>query len=39
MKETEENKGGIVWSDRKDRFKRCIAQKNRDVLSIKWEQQ
>ena len=27
VKETEENEGGTVWSDRKDMLKRCIAQK------------
>ena len=27
VKEIEENKGGAVWSDRKDMLKRCIAQK------------
>jgi hypothetical protein len=26
-KEIKENEGGTVWSDRKNRLKRCIAQK------------
>jgi hypothetical protein len=38
-KEIAESKGGTVWSDRKDKLERCIAQKNRDMLSVKWEQQ
>ena len=27
-KEIKENKGGTLWRERKDRRKRCIAQKN-----------
>ena len=38
-KEIAESEGGTVWSDRKDKLERCIAQKNRDMLSVKWEQQ
>ncbi len=34
-KEIEENDGGTVWSDRKDRLKRCIAVKNNDMLHVK----
>jgi len=26
--EIAENKGGTVWSDRKDRLEQCISQKN-----------
>jgi hypothetical protein len=38
-KEIEENEGGSMWSDRKNTLKRCIAQKNCDMLCVKWDQQ